>query len=81
MAHQVRQLSDQMKRLTGENEGLYGDVREGQEKLRLSSNQISKLKGEVEDYRMSMEDLKRKSQDANNSKVSEYEAKIAMFSQ
>lgn len=70
MAHQVRQLSDQMKRLTGENEGLYGDVREGQEKLRLSSNQISKLKGEVEDYRMSMEDLKRKSQDANNSKVS-----------
>ena len=47
MAHQVRQLSDQMKRLTGENESLYGDVREGQEKLRLSSNQISKLKGEV----------------------------------
>ena len=51
MAHQVRQLSDQLKRLTGENEGLNGEVRQSQEQLRLSSNQINKLKVQVEDYR------------------------------
>ena len=28
-----------------------------------------------------MDDLKRRSQDASNTKISEYEAKIAMFSQ
>jgi chromosome segregation ATPase len=81
MAQQLRQLTEQIKRLTGENEGLYGEVRQGQEQLRLSSNQINKLKTEVDEYKFSVEDLKRRAQDVSTSKISEYENKIAMFSQ
>ena len=81
MAQQVRQLSVQMKRITGENEGLYSEVSQGQEQIRLSNNQISKLKTEVDTYRSSMDDMKRKTMDVSSSKNSEYEAKIAMFSQ
>jgi len=53
-------------------------LREGQEQLRLSNNQISKLRGETEEYRLTIDDFKKKSQDV---KISEYESKIALFSQ
>ena len=43
LSQQLRGMNDHVKRLKGENEGLFGEVRDGQEKLRLSSNQISKL--------------------------------------
>jgi hypothetical protein len=34
--------------LTNENQGLAGQVREGQEKLRLSASHVQKLVGEIE---------------------------------
>ena len=44
----MRGLNDLTRRLKGENEGLFGEVRDGQEKLRLSSNQISKVSMELD---------------------------------
>lgn len=58
-------------------------MREGQEKLRLSANETIKLKNELNDFRMSSDDMQRKLvqlSDANK-KISEYENKIAIFSQ
>lgn len=58
-------------------------MREGQEKLRLSANETSKLRNELNDFRMSSDDMQRKLvqlSDANK-KISEYENKIAIFSQ
>lgn len=43
LSYQVKNLNDQIKRMSGENEGLYSEVREGQEKIRLSNNQTSKM--------------------------------------
>ena len=37
-------------------------MREGQEQLRLSNTQIGKLRGENEEYRNSIEDMKRRGQ-------------------
>jgi len=37
--------------LTGENKDLAGQVREGQEKLRLSASHVQQLVSEIEDFR------------------------------
>ncbi len=55
MSRQVKQLNDQIKRVTGENENLYNEVRTGQEQLRLSNTQNSKLKIEIDEYKLSIE--------------------------
>jgi chromosome segregation ATPase len=81
MARQVKQLSDQLKRISGENESLYGEVRTGQEQVRLSNSQVTKFKMEIDEYRNIVEELKKKSEQTNTSKITEYENKIAMFSQ
>lgn len=83
-------MNDQLKRLTNENEGLYGEVREGQEKLRLSNSQTSKMVMELENLRNQMmhysqenEELKRRNMDSGElaKKLNEYENKIALLSQ
>jgi hypothetical protein len=38
LSRQFKGISEQMRRLTGENEGLQNEVQQGQEKLRLSAN-------------------------------------------
>ena len=81
MSRQVKQLNDQIKRVTGENENLYNEVRTGQEQLRLSNTQNSKLKIEIDEYKLSIEQLNRKTQNVSTAKISEYESKIALFSQ
>ncbi len=63
MARQVKSLNDQIRRITGEKEGIFQELREGQEQLRLSNNQINKLRGEAEEYRISIEDFKKKNQE------------------
>ena len=45
LSHQIRGLNDQIRRAKGENEGLYGQVQESQDKLRLSTNEIRRLSG------------------------------------
>lgn len=69
---------------------MIGEVREGQEKLRLSSNQISKLTSEVDNIRGELNrytnentDLKRRTTETGEiqKRLVEYENKIALFSQ
>lgn len=55
LARQVKTLNDQVRRISGEKEGIFNELREGQEQLRLSSTQITKLRGENEEYRNSIE--------------------------
>ena len=80
---QVRTLNDQIKRLTGENEGLFNEVRDGQEKVRLSNNQISKMAAELDTIRIQNEDLSRKTLvvGETSSKLIEYENKNAQMAQ
>ncbi len=78
LARQVKTLNDTIRKITVQKEGIFNELRDGQEQLRLSNNQINKLRGETEQYRLTIEDFKRKSQDV---KISEYESKIALFSQ
>ncbi len=78
LARQVKTLNDTIRKITIQKEGIFNELRDGQEQLRLSNNQINKLRGETEQYRLTIEDFKRKSQDV---KISEYESKIALFSQ
>ena len=74
LGRQVKLLNDQIKRLSGENESIYNDLREGQEQIRLSSNEIHRLKIETDEHKQTIEMIKKKQ---NEVKSSEYEAKIA----
>lgn len=78
LARQVKSLNDQVRRISGEKEGLFQELREGQEQLRLSNTQVAKLRAENDDYRTSLEEVKRRGQEG---KIADYEAKIALFSQ
>lgn len=44
LARQVKSLNDQLRRVSGEKDGIFQELREGQEQLRLSNNQIGKLR-------------------------------------
>ena len=83
LSRQVKNLSDQLRRVAGENEGLYNEVRDSQEKLRLSATEANKLRTELSDFKMSSDEMQRKLMQLNESskKNAEYENKIAMFSQ
>ena len=74
--------NDRVSRLAGENEGLVSEVREGQEKLRLSTSQMSNLASQLNDFKFKItqftsenEQLRKKLQEAGdvNMKVSELE--------
>lgn len=54
MSRQLKSLSDQLRRVSGEKDGLFEELRTGQEQIRLSNNQIGKLKGEIEDYKLTL---------------------------
>lgn len=54
-----RSLGDKVGRLTRENEALASEVREGQEKLRLSASQTSRLMSDVNDFKQRYEQLVR----------------------
>lgn len=43
LAKQFNQMKEDFRRLTGENRDLGNEVREGQQRLRISTNQASKL--------------------------------------
>ncbi len=57
---QLKSATDQYKKLTGENENLYAEIREGQEQLRLSANKLSRLQGELDRNTSDNEELRRK---------------------
>ncbi|MBS1889654.1 MAG: hypothetical protein JST59_00045 [Actinobacteria bacterium] len=78
----IHGLNDRVARLAGENEGLVNDVREGQEKLRLSTSQMSNLANQLNDFKFKVqqftsenENLRKKLQEAGdaNMKISELE--------
>ena len=90
LSYQVKNLNEQIRRVSGENEGLYSEVREGQEKLRLSNNQTSKmvmelesLKSQLTQYTQENEELRKRTMDTNElaRRIPEYENKIALLSQ
>lgn len=49
--NELNAFQSRLKKLGEENEGLSGQVREGQEKLRLSTNQVNTLIREIEDFK------------------------------
>ena len=57
-----------MQNLVKENQALGEEVRNAQENLRLSANQIAKLNGELSDYRVRIE--------SNNSESETYRQRI-----
>ena len=57
-----------MQNLVKENQSLNDEVRNAQENLRLSANQISKLNSELNEYRVRIE--------ANNSESENYRQRI-----
>ena len=61
-------IKRKMQNLIKENQSLGEEVRNAQENLRLSANQISKLNGELNDYRVRIE--------ANNSESETYKQRI-----
>lgn len=78
----VTNLNDKLGRLSGENEHLVSEVREGQEKLRLSTNNLAKIANELNDLKYKTqqataenEQLRRKLQEAGDvhMKISELE--------
>lgn len=78
----IHGLNDRVSRLAGENEGLVSEVREGQEKLRLSTSQMSNLSTQLNDFKFKIqqfttenEQLRRKLQETGdlNMKLSELE--------
>jgi len=44
-------MKEDFRKLTGENRDLHTELRDGQEKLRLSATQTSKLAQELSDYK------------------------------
>ena len=67
MARQFQHLNEQFKKITGENRDLYDEVKIGQEKLRISTNNSNKLTQDVNEMKerielnnLESEDLKKK---------------------
>ena len=50
-ARQLKNLNDQLRKIMDENKGLHEELREGQEKLRISSAQQQKLVLEINEYK------------------------------
>ena len=61
MARQFNQIKEEFRKLTGENRDLHDELRDGQEKLRISANQTSKLVQELNDYKERMGENDRNS--------------------
>ena len=72
-----------IQKLTGENTNLADEIRNAQENLRLSANQIGKLNNELKITCNQNEELERRLQHLGdvNRKVAEYENRVALLSQ
>lgn len=62
------QIKEDFKKLTGENRDLHNELRDGQEKIRVSSTQQSKLVQELNDYKDKI--------NLNNRETDEFKKKI-----
>ena len=65
----LNKLNEQLRKITGENRDLHEELRDGQEKLRLSSVQAQKIMNELNEYKerfgqnsKEVEDYKRRIQ-------------------
>ena len=85
-----RAYGDKINKLSSENKMLSDDVREGQEKLRISTSQTSKIMNEFNEVKLRIEQItieneqyKRRLQDAGelSRRVADYEHKISALSQ
>ncbi len=47
----LAKLNEQLRKITGENRDLHEELRDGQEKLRLSSVQAQKIMNELNEYK------------------------------
>lgn len=72
-----------IQKLTGENTSLGDEIRNAQENLRLSANQIAKLNNELKITCNENEELQKRLQQLGdvNRKVAEYENRVALLSQ
>jgi uncharacterized coiled-coil DUF342 family protein len=68
-------LNRNLNRLTEENQGLVNEVREGQDKLRLSTNEISKIVQELNEYKSRYNGLGQENEHLKRG-INEYESKI-----
>lgn len=72
---EVENLTRNLNRLTDENQGLVNEVREGQDKLRLSTNQITRIVGELNEYKSRYNGLGQQNEHLKRG-INEYESKI-----
>ena len=72
-----------MSKVSSENKFLADENSRAQEGLRMSTNQVSKLMNDVNDFKHENENLRRKLQESGlmNQKLFESENKLAMLSQ
>ena len=68
LARQFHHLNEQFKKITGENRDLHEEIRDGQEKLRVSTSQTQRLVTELNDYKEHVQ--------ANNIETEELKKKI-----
>lgn len=62
MARQFNQLKEDFRKITGENRDLHNELRDGQEKLRISSSQTTKIVQELNEYKERFNDNSRESE-------------------
>lgn len=63
MLNQLNEFKSKIQNLSGENTDLIGQVREGQEKLRLSANQIQKLVSDIDAFKRQVEQFDGKNKE------------------
>lgn len=68
-------MTRNLNRLTDENQGLVNEVREGQDKLRLSTNEITRIVGELNEYKSRYNGLGQENEHLKRG-INEYESKI-----
>lgn len=61
--NQLNDFKTKMQNLAGENTDLAGQVREGQEKLRLSANQIQRLVSDIDTFKRQVEQFDAKNKE------------------
>lgn len=68
-------LTRNLHRLTDENQGLVNEVREGQDKLRLSTNEITRIVGELNEIKSRYNGIGQENEHLKRG-INEYESKI-----
>lgn len=56
-------MKEDFRKLTGENRDLHNELRDGQEKLRISSSQTSKIVQELNEYKERLNDNNKDSEE------------------